>query len=107
MAPGWDASWAQALDALELDLTDTEAMIERLHADAAWVPQPRPVWTAPAQPLPAPLADRASALLERHRRAAEQLTRALVANRRQQRLAAQLDATTYSTPSPFYVDAAV
>ena len=105
--PAWDNAWHTALDAMELDVAETEAVLARLHAEADHVPSPLAPWQPPAGlgPLPSTLADRARALLERQQRAAAELTRAMVGNRRQQRAAAAADHR--AAARPVYIDTAV
>ena len=92
-AATWEAAWSAALDAVELDAAEVEAMVVRLRSDAEHVPTaPRP-FAAPVGlgPLPASLAVRAQAVLERHQRMATDLTRAMVENQRQRRASAGCD----------------
>lgn len=105
----WEAAWSAALDAVELDAAQVEAMVLRLRADAEHVPEaPRP-FLPPAGlgPLPASLAVRAQAVLERHQRMATDLTRAMVENQRQRRATAALAGATATSAVPVYVDTAV
>ena len=106
---GWDAAWASALDRLELDATQVETMLVRLHAEADHVPDLPALWSPPERlgPLPASLAVRAQAVLERHQRMAAELTRAMVENARQRRATAALNEVTARRADPVYVDTAV
>lgn len=102
------AVWSASLDALEVDLVETERAL-LLEAQADVVPEVRPTWQAPAVPLPADLAPRAAALLARHQEMTARVERAMAGIRRQQRrssqLSSQLDLST--APPPVYVDKAV
>lgn len=102
-------TWAEALDALELDTAEVERLLLVIEADPDVVPDLTATWTAPAAPLPAELAPRAAALLTRHQQAVERVTAAMAAIRRQQvrsnRLASRLDQRPENRP--VYVDRAV
>lgn len=104
---GWDAAWSAALDRVELDAAEVEAMLVRLRAEADHVPDLPAPWQPPARlgPLPASLAVRAQAVLERHQRLAEQLTSALTENRRQRHATAALSQRPAAVP--VYIDTAV
>lgn len=106
---GWDTAWSAALDRMELDAVEVETMLARLHAEADHVPDLPLPWTPPQRlgPLPASLAVRAQAVLERHQRMAEDLTRAMVENQRQRRAGAALREVTANAAAPVYVDTAV
>ena len=105
-APGWDAAWSSELDRLELDATEVETMLVRLHAEADYLPALRS-WSPPDRlgPVPASLAVRAQAVLERHQRMAAELTRAMVENQRQRRASAAMHQRPAAVP--VYVDTAV
>lgn len=105
----WDAAWASALDRLELDAAEVEAMLVRLHTEADHVPDLPVLWSPPERlgPLPASLAVRAQAVLERHQRMATALTSAMVENARQRRATATLTQVTARSAEPVYVDTAV
>ena len=87
---GWDGAWAAALAELELDVSRVESMLRSgQHAN---VPMPGSTWS-PRQdlgPLPVDLHAQAAAILDRQLRAAEQLTRQIVENRRQTDLTTKL-----------------
>jgi len=104
---GWDAAWSAALDRLELDAAAVEALVLRLRAEAEHVPTALPRWSPPERlgPLPASLAVRAQAVLERHHRMAAELTRAMVENQRQRRAGAAMHPRPEAVP--VYVDTAV
>ena len=103
----WASSWRDALAEAELDVAQTEAMLARLHADAEHPLELPGTWRPPAGlgPLPTSEADRARALLERHRRVAAELSAAMTANRQHRRLTAS--ATQRREAVPVYVDTAV
>ncbi|MCG2802836.1 MAG: hypothetical protein L6311_12170 [Cellulomonas sp.] len=81
----WDDAWATALATLELDVATAEQLltvnrlpsVDAVAALAAWRPP------ADLGPLPASLADRARALLERQLATAVAIGRAMTMNRRQ------------------------
>jgi hypothetical protein len=108
-AAGWDAAWSAALDRVELDAAEVETMLVRLRAEAAHVPEPPRPWAPPERlgPLPASLATRAQAVLERHHRLAGELTRAMTENRRQRQASAALSQVTARAAVPVYIDTAV
>lgn len=97
---GWDAAWADALSALEIDLELAERMLALDHI-AEDPPEP---WTPPADlgPLPLEFADRVRALLDRQIELARRLAEAADLNRRHQRA---VQAMRHDGPSsPVYVD---
>ncbi|TNM69383.1 hypothetical protein FHN55_03455 [Streptomyces sp. NP160] len=100
--------WGASLDALELDLVETERAL-LLESAADVVPEVRPTWQAPAVPLPAELAPRAAALLARHQDLTARVERAMAGIRREQRRSTQLHARLDlgTAPPPVYVDRAV
>jgi hypothetical protein len=97
---GWDAAWAQALDALEIDVATAEQMLalDRVAAD------PPDRWAPPVGlgPLPASLADRAAALLDRQLEVGRRLAEAAALSRRQ--LSAAHAWRAPSPSAPVYVD---
>lgn len=105
----WDAAWAAALDRLELDAVEVEEMLVRLHTEADHAPDLPVLWSPPERlgPLPASLAVRAQAVLERHQKMATALTSAMVENARQRRATAALNEVTARRAEPVYVDTAV
>lgn len=92
----WDAAWSQALTELELDVMTAERMLDNDHLPSVEEVARLVAWRPPADlgPLPAALADRARALLDRQLATAAALGRALVLNRR------QLAAVTALRPTP-------
>lgn len=97
----WGAAWEAALAELELDVAAAEAVLALDHiADA---PQ-RSAWTPPAGlgPLPAPLAERARALLDRQLEVGRRLAEAAELSRRHSRAA---QALRQAPPAvPVYLD---
>lgn len=91
--------WEQALTELELDLAETEAMLNGDHLAV-----PASPWQPPADlgPLPEPLRARAQLLVERQAEVAERLSEALVLSRRQARLNESLKAS--GPRRPVYLD---
>ncbi len=106
-ATGWDAAWSAALDRLDLDAAEVEAMLARTRTEADHVPAVPAPFQPPARlgPLPASLATRAQAVLERHQRLAEELTTAMTENRRQRAATAVLSQRPAAVP--VYIDTAV
>ncbi|WP_298461660.1 hypothetical protein [uncultured Cellulomonas sp.] len=102
-APGWDAAWSDALAELELSVDEAEALIRAGHTQplrllGAWQPP------SGLGMLPAPLVDRARALLARQVRVAQQLAEAAAHSRRQLRAVEGMRADAESTP--VYLDTA-
>lgn len=93
--------WEQALTELELDLAETEAMLNGDH-----LTPPTTSWEPPTGlgPLPEPLLERARLLVERQAEVARRLSEALVLSRRQARLNESLKAG--GPRRPVYVDTA-
>ena len=93
----WDAAWAAALTTLELDLALAEQMLSLDHiADNP----PRDPWAAPLGlgPLPATLADRARALLDRQIETGRRLAEAADLSRRHSRAAQALRSAPPTVP---------
>ena len=101
-ATGWDDAWCRALDDLELDVAATEAMLRTLH-DGLELPVPRG-WTPPSGlgPLPAPLHERAGALLARQLEVAAAVAAELATTRRHAAVARA--ASSRETERPLFVD---
>jgi hypothetical protein len=104
----WRTAWTAALDELEADVAQVEALLgdDHLLRD---LPSP-PAWTPPAGigALPLELRPRADAILTRQIAAAQEISRALVATRRQAEAAARLETGGRSAPArPVYVDHAL
>ena len=106
MTADWRTAWTEALDALELDVTATEAMLAGEHL-AAEHPAADP-WQPPAAigVIPQELRSRAAAILQRQLSAAEQASRQLVSNRQQQAMVARIE-TGGAAPQPIYLDRAL
>jgi hypothetical protein len=104
-APQWHDAWAQALEALELDVQAAEQMITALHTGAPAPAAATAPWSPPSAlpPLPASLRERAEALLGRQQAAAAGLALAATATRRQAQVAARL-AGAPAPARPVFVD---
>lgn len=102
----WVDAWTAALDELELDVAEAERMLTLDHlVGAADAPDtPTDPWAPPAglPPLPASLAERARALLQRQVEVAERIARAAAQNRRHDKVVEAMRAKP-PTP-PVYVD---
>jgi hypothetical protein len=107
MTGEWHRAWELALDELEADVAQVEAMIIDDHRA-----RERPVadpWSPPAGigALPVDLRPRADAILARQLAAAQAVSIALTANRRQAEAAARIEAGSKSEPlRPAYIDCA-
>jgi hypothetical protein len=105
-AATWSAAWADALGELEMTVDEAEALLHAAHAPAAadLAGAVRVVWTPPSHlgQLPAPLVERATALLQRQLRVAAQLAEAAAHSRRQLRAVETMRATAEA--SPVYID---
>lgn len=97
----WEAAWASALTALEMDVDAAERMLALDHiADAP----PRDPWAPPVGlgPLPATLGERARALLDRQIEVGRRLAEAADLSRRHSRAA---EAMRQAPPAmPVYLD---
>jgi hypothetical protein len=105
-AQQWQSAWMAALDALELDVTTTEAMLAEQHRFAE--AEPAAGWRPPAGlgPLPTDLRPRAQAILSRQIAAAEEISRRLAANRQQSAVVARIE-TGERVKRPAYLDRAL
>jgi len=109
-APSWSAAWADALADLEMSVDEAEELLHAAHRSGAAQPVALAgaavAWTPPSHLglLPAPLVQRATALLERQLRVAQQLAEAAAHSRRQLRAVDSMRATTES--APVYIDTA-
>lgn len=101
-APGWTTAWSNALAELELGVDEAEALLR--------AGDPSPITTYPWQPpthlgqLPAPLRERAQALLARQLHVARGLAEAAEHSRRQLRLLDKVRVSPEATP--VYLDTA-
>ena len=100
---GWDDRWERALDELELDVATAERLLGAAHLpDVEEVAERR--WRPPAGlgPLPAPLVERAQALLDHQLDVARRTAEAMTLARRQ--LAAADAMRTRPAARPVFVD---
>lgn len=102
LAPTWGSAWAAALADLELDVEAAERMLTLDRIAQA----PPAGWTPPSGlgPLPAPLLDRARALLARQIEVGRRLAEAAELSRRQ--LAAVQAHRGAAESAPVYIDLA-
>jgi hypothetical protein len=112
-APAWSTAWADALAELEMGVDEAEALLAAAHrtdgmdgADAVGRMTLRGGWVPPSHLglLPASLAERATALLDRQLRVAQQLAEAASHSRRQLRAVESMRAAEESRP--VYLDTA-
>jgi len=105
-AADWSGAWSAALDALEMDVAATEAMLadDRRMAET---PLANP-WQAPQDlgALPLELQPRADEILTRQLAAAQEISRRLTATRRQQAATARIE-TGERVKRPLYLDCAM
>ncbi len=106
IAADWSGAWTAALDDLELDVAQVEAMLadERRHAETP----PANLWRPPTElgALPIELKPRADEILTRQLRVAEEIARRLTANRQQMAMTARIE-TGEAVKRPVYVDRAM
>jgi hypothetical protein len=97
-------TWSDALDALEADVAEVEALLRENHL-ADDTPRAGP-WTPPegTGPLPIDLAPRAEAILARQVSATQAIALALATNRKLAAAAARVEAGSQGAPRPAYVD---
>jgi hypothetical protein len=100
----WGTAWSRALEDLELDVLVAERTLDSDHLPSIAQVAALAAWRPPADlgPLPASLADRARALLDRQLAAAAALARAMTMNRRQ--LAALTALRPVSAARPVFLD---
>ena len=109
-SPAWSAAWADALAELEISVDEAEALLRAAHTtgpvDAGAVAAIGSGWSPPIHlgQLPAPLVDRAKALVDRQLRVARQLAEAAAHSRRQLRAVEGMRAQAEA--SPVYLDTA-
>lgn len=102
----WQAVWAGALDAVEVDVERAERLLEQWHrGDAPAAPAAAQDWVAPALlgPMPRQFEDRARLLLARQSEVAARLASAMVQARSQQRGLSKLNQAEHA---PVFVDTA-
>lgn len=102
VAPAWEAAWSHALTELELDVAQAEALLRADHEATAAV-RTHP-WAPPTGlgPLPASLAQRAQALLDRQLDVARRTAEAALLSRRH---LVAVDAMRERPPAvPVYLD---
>ena len=109
--PAWSTAWSDALADLEMSVDEAESLLRAAHAPAAASSATAAVlaaatWTPPSHLglLPAPLLERASALLDRQLRVGQQLAEAAAHSRRQLRAVETIRATAEA--NPVYLDTA-
>jgi hypothetical protein len=106
MTEDWRGAWTAALDELELDVAQIEAMLEDEHRHAET--PPADLWKPPTElgALPLELRPRADEILTRQLRAAEEIARRLTANRQQMVVTSRIE-TGEAVKRPLYVDRAM
>jgi hypothetical protein len=103
----WDAAWTEALEALEIDVTEAESL---LAVSRATTEHPlAPVtggWQPPALEGPAPgnLRARMEAILARQLRVSEELARGMAVTRQELRLVQRMDSGVQDRSVPAFVD---
>jgi hypothetical protein len=106
MTEDWRGAWTEALDELELDVSQVEAMLadEHRHAETP----PADIWKPPTElgALPLELKPRADEILTRQLKAAEEIARRLTANRQQMAMTSRIE-TGEAVKRPVYVDRAM
>jgi hypothetical protein len=106
MSEDWAGAWSAALDELELDVAQVEAMLadERRNAETP----PADLWRAPTElgALPLELKPRADEILTRQLRVAEEIAKRLTSNRRQFAVTSRIE-TGEAVKRPVYVDRAM
>jgi hypothetical protein len=103
----WQAAWSAALDELEMDLEEAQAV---LAGDLMLRDNPvQDVWHPPQGlgPIPLDLRPRADAILARQLATAAAITRALATNRRQAAATARIETGRQSAARPAYIDCAI
>ena len=106
MNEDWHEAWSAALDELELDVAEVEAMLAdaRRNADHP----PADLWRPPTElgALPLELKPRADEILTRQIEAAREIARRLTANRQQFAVTTRIE-TGEAVKRPVYVDRAM
>ncbi|GAA2516240.1 hypothetical protein [Pilimelia columellifera] len=100
----WRSAWKAALDALEQDVETVETMLAEEHRLQEI--ELSSGWTPPANlgPLPLDLRPRADEILTRQLAAAQALSMAMTANRRQSAFAAKVENGDPGKNPPAYLD---
>ena len=103
-AADFDAAWAQALTDLEMDVATARAMLDSDHLPSPEAVARMAAWEPPTGlgPLPPAMLGRAQTLADQQQSVAEELTRAMIANRRH--LAALDEMSATPPPHPVYLD---
>jgi hypothetical protein len=106
MSDDWHGAWSAALDELELDVAQVEAMLtdERRYAETP----PADLWRPPTElgALPLELRPRADEILTRQLKAAQEIAKRLTSNRRQLAVTTRIE-TGEAVKRPVYVDRAM
>ncbi|HEY0532353.1 MAG TPA: hypothetical protein VGD29_12245 [Actinoplanes sp.] len=106
MSDDWHGAWSAALDELELDVAEVEAMLadERRYAETP----PADLWRPPTElgALPLELTPRADEILTRQLKAAQEIAERLTRNRRQFAVTSRIE-TGEAVKRPVYVDRAM
>jgi hypothetical protein len=103
----WDVAWAEALEALEIDVTEAESLLAVSRAGAEHPLAPSAGgWVAPSLEGPAPgnLRARMEAILARQLRVSEELARGMAVTRKEVRLAQRMDSASLDRNVPAFVD---
>jgi hypothetical protein len=103
----WRAEWVAALDALEADVENIEALIMDEHRVREH-PLADP-WTPPVGlgPLPLDLAPRADAILGRQLSATKVLVTTIAVNRKQAHVMSRIEVGHQGAPRPAFLDQAL
>lgn len=104
---GWRSAWVAALDHLETDIAQVEALL-RTDQLIRETPTVDP-WTPPEGmgPLPLDLRPRADRILARQIAAAEGIARAMAVNRRQAAVTNRIELFDSGAARPAYLDQAM
>ena len=98
----WEQAWHDALDTLELDLEQTNALLDATHAlEVAQVALAKASqWRVPAGlgPMPATVAERARVVLEAQKDTAARLARAIHQSRSHVKMLDAVDARPHARP---------
>jgi hypothetical protein len=106
MTEDWRGAWTAALDELELDVANIEAMLDDEHRHAET--PPADLWRPATElgALPLELKPRADEILTRQLRAAQEIARRLTSNRQQMAMTSRIE-TGEAVKRPVYVDRAM